>query len=79
MTDPTPGGYVAYPEPTRPPVPQHCTATGCDRDDTATVDGVHGRRCPEHPPTFSRDHATNLLLDGRPAAALAYLRTELPS
>lgn len=28
-----------------------CTYPGCGVQDTATVDGVHGRRCAEHPPT----------------------------
>lgn len=27
-----------------------CTHEGCGTQDTATVDGIHGRRCANHPP-----------------------------
>lgn len=43
--------YVGY-DPSR----KGCTYTGCGRGDTATVDGIRGRRCAEHPPEFSPKH-----------------------
>lgn len=31
-----------------------CTYDGCNRQDTETVDGIHGRRCANHPPAATR-------------------------
>jgi hypothetical protein len=56
-----------------PPLPRGCTV--CDTQDTATVDGIHGRRCAAHPPTFDPAHAVNLMVRGLPGAALAYVRS----
>lgn len=61
-----------------PGISKHCTADGCTRTDTQTVDGVHGRRCDQHPPTFEPAHAVDLAVKLGPAAALAYCRTDLP-
>lgn len=56
-----------------------CTFTGCGTQDTATVDGHHGRRCTQHPPTFEPAQAVNLAIKLSPAAAFSYCRTELPA
>lgn len=56
----------------------HCTYPGCTRTDCSTADGVHGRRCIEHPPTFEAIHAVDLAIKLGPAAALAYCRSDLP-
>jgi len=61
----------------RQPSP-HCTAPGCTRTDTATVDGVCGRRCSDHPPTFDPGHAVHLMVSGWPEDAFAYCRAPLP-
>lgn len=55
-----------------------CTATDCRRTDTVTLDGVHGRRCPEHPPTFDPTYAVELARSSGLPAALGYLRTDFP-
>ena len=36
------------------PAATGCTAPGCGTQQTSTLDGIHGRRCADHPPTFSR-------------------------
>lgn len=59
-------------------VSPHCTADGCRRTDTATVDGHNGRRCGQHPPTFDPARAVHLMAAGWTAAALAYCRAGLP-
>lgn len=51
----------------------------CGTQDTATVDGVCGRRCAQHPPTFRPRHAVNLAITLGAPTAMAYVRTELPS
>jgi len=51
--------------------------TVCRTQDTATLDGVHGRRCAEHPPTFDPYRAVQLAITGRLGTALGYCRTEL--
>jgi hypothetical protein len=58
------------------PLPEGCSI--CHTQDTATVDGFHGRRCANHPPTFDPDRAVRLHLAGHPGAALAYVRTTFP-
>lgn len=52
-----------------------CTARDCDSTDIATVDGITGRRCATHPPTFDPDTAVELMRRGLPGAALAYVRS----
>jgi hypothetical protein len=54
-----------------------CTAPGCGTQNTVTLDGVHGRRCAEHPPTFDPAHAVELAVDGRLETALGYCRAEV--
>jgi hypothetical protein len=38
-----------------------CTADGCKSQDTATVDGIHGRRCLAHAPVFDPTVAVELM------------------
>lgn len=55
--------------------------TGCEvcgTADTATVDGVHGRRCAEHPPVFDPAHAVRLAVGGQLTDALRYCRQVAP-
>lgn len=52
--------------------------TVCGSQDTTTVDGVCGRRCADHPPTFDPEHAVKLAARVSTEAAVAYVRTELP-
>lgn len=59
--------------------PGGCTQLGCHTQDTATVDGVYGRRCATHPPTFDSHRAVRLAATGWLRTALAYCRTEFPS
>lgn len=59
-------------------VSPHCTAPGCCRTDTATVDGVNGRRCDTHPPVFLPAYAVHLAVTGWPHTATAYCRSDLP-
>jgi hypothetical protein len=54
-----------------------CTASGCGTQDTVTLDGVHGRRCAQHPPTFDPARAVELAVTGRLDTALGYCRTEM--
>lgn len=51
------------------------TGVHCGTQDTATVDGVHGRRRAQHPPRFSRKHARDLAQQHDDHALGAYLRT----
>ena len=60
-----------------PTAPAGCTAPGCGTQNTTTVDGVHGRRCAEHPPTFDPARAVHLAMSGRLDTALGYCRTDL--
>lgn len=52
--------------------------TVCKTQDTATADGVNGRRCETHPPTFDPGHAVHLAIAGWRLSAFAYARTEFP-
>lgn len=52
--------------------------TVCGTEDTATVDGVSGRRCATHPPAFQPDRAVELAVTGDLPSALAYCRTTFP-
>lgn len=61
------------PDPLHRPV-LRCTYRGCDSTDIATLDGINGRRCADHPPTFDPDTAVELMRRGLPGAALAYVR-----
>lgn len=54
-----------------------CTAPDCGTQDTVTLDGVHGRRCAEHPPTFNPTIAVELAVAGQLADAYGYCRTHL--
>jgi hypothetical protein len=54
-----------------------CTAPDCGTQDTVTLDGVHGRRCAQHPPTFDVDRAVQLAVSGQLETALGYCRTAL--
>lgn len=58
--------------------PARVGCTCCGTQKTATVDGIHGRRCAACPPGFDRAHVTRLLEHGWSATALAYLHLELP-
>lgn len=51
--------------------------TTCGSTDTATVDGVSGRRCGQHPPGYSRAHALGLVDRGDVRGATAHLRAAL--
>lgn len=48
--------------------------TACGNPVTATVDGVCGRRCADHPPRFQAERAVEMLVRGWPGAAMAYVR-----
>lgn len=50
--------------------------TVCGSADTATVDGINGRRCADHPPTFDPERAVDLAVRGLPGAAMAYVRND---
>jgi hypothetical protein len=50
-----------------------CTVCGCQ--DTVSLDGVHGRRCAQHPPGYDRTHYDALVRDRGDVAA--YIRTAL--
>lgn len=56
-----------------------CTATDCGTQDTITLDGVHSRRCAQHPPTFDPQRAVELAVSGRLETALGYCRAEVPA
>lgn len=49
--------------------------TVCGSNQTATADGINGRRCSSHPPTFSGATAVLLMRRAGVRAALVYLRT----
>jgi hypothetical protein len=57
------------------PAETGCTAVGCGTQNTATVDGVWGRRCARHPPRYSPGQLLRLLNAGDIVAANAYLGT----
>lgn len=67
---------AAFRRPERATTTSGCTA--CGSPDTATVDGVCGRRCVACPPTFQPEHAVALAVTRGTATALAYVRTSLP-
>lgn len=52
---------------------RHCTHPSCTRQDTATADGVCGRRCAQHPPAFDPAHAVECCRRLGIRAALAYI------
>lgn len=49
--------------------------TLCGSQQTESLDGVHGRRCADHPPTFDRKHYDGLVQDRGDVSA--YIRTAL--
>lgn len=55
--------------------PTGCTV--CGTQDTATVDGVCGRRCAAHPPGYLPDVALAQVDRGDSRGAFAYLRAAL--
>lgn len=65
--------------------PAACGCTVCGTQDTATVDGIHGRRCALHVPPgaahllgdYQRDAALRQVDAGNPAGAFAWLRAHL--
>jgi hypothetical protein len=54
-----------------------CDLTHCTQP-AATIDGVNGRRCADHPPTYSRDYLRHLIALGMRGTALSYLRAQRP-
>jgi len=58
-----------------PPGCNYPITTGrlCGKE-AATVDGICGKRCEDHAPTFDPQTAVELMRRGLPGAALSYLR-----
>ena len=54
-----------------------CTAPDCGTQDTVTLDGVHGRRCADHPPIFDAARAVELAVGGLLDTAFGYCRAEV--
>lgn len=54
-----------------------CTAPGCGKQKTLTVDVVWGRRCAAHSPRFHPGHAVDLARSLGITAAMRYIRTPL--
>lgn len=50
-----------------------CSVPGCVQE-AATVDGIRGRRCTDHKPTFDPAKAVEIAVNGLPGAAGAYVR-----
>jgi hypothetical protein len=51
-----------------------CSWPGCGVQDCATFDGINGRRCTTHAPVFDPAKAVELMVNGLPGAAIAYIR-----
>lgn len=52
-----------------------CSVRTCQSPDTATVDGINGRRCAAHPPTFDGTECLRLMRAAGHREALRYLRS----
>lgn len=50
-----------------------CSVPDC-KQEAATVDGIRGRRCEQHPPRFDPAKAVEIAVNGLPGAAGAYVR-----
>src|SRR5690348_10110464 len=66
------GDGVTEPGPLHRPIPG---CTSCGSPETVTVDGINGKRCADHPPTFDPSTAVELMRRGLPGAAGAYIRS----
>ncbi len=56
---------------------EHTSENGCCGQPAATMDGVHGRRCAQHPPTYSRPYALAAVDRGDVQLACAHLRAHV--
>jgi hypothetical protein len=55
------------------PADTGCTFPGCASQQTDSLSHL-GRRCTEHPPVFDPARAVELVRDGWPDTAMAYIR-----